>query len=311
MIIQEHQLIELFDQRDGAIAMHAFWILHKAIIPRINNRTLTAFPSKKKISQDSGLSGNTIQKALEYLEQKKIIKIERQYDPKTKINKVNIYSIDTDLLKTVGNLKSAPSQPEAEGGVGHDVTHGGSPGEGGVGHDVSTNLQDNINLYMNFNFLNFIQEKIKSQEIQDLYLKFIQKQKDKSKNRIEKDLDELNKIFLVNQSIQDITKFLEVVLSKGWSILDADKYRLSSNTSKQSCNLNYNTKKEYKDIDYSTSSDARLCVQNSDYGTGEGQLVQISNKTREETKNMSIKDIKEYYKKKIIKNRIIGTFQPY
>ena len=154
MIIQEHQLIQMFEpQENNKTAIYAFWVLHKAIIPHINNESLTAFPGRKLIAKVCKLSLSTVDKCLEYLEGQKIIKIKKRYDEKTKIHKSNIYSIETDLLKTVGKLKSReveeempePSQPSKQGVV-NPVNKGSLSSRQGVVYPVDTNLQEEINL---------------------------------------------------------------------------------------------------------------------------------------------------------------------
>jgi hypothetical protein len=155
MIIHDYKLIELFNSTDGALAMQSYWVLNKAIVPYINNGTLTAFPSVATICKKSGLSKPTVLKALEYLEEKKIIKIERRYDPLKNQHKSNVYSIETDLLKTVGNLKSKPTEELVGGsqrdllGVVNEIDKGSQRDLLGVVNEIDTNLQENINLQEN------------------------------------------------------------------------------------------------------------------------------------------------------------------
>jgi DNA-binding transcriptional regulator YhcF (GntR family) len=62
-----------------------------------------SFPSLKTIQKDTNLSKPTVLKALAYLEQIGVIKVKR--GKKDGVNQVNVYSITTPLIKTIGDLK--------------------------------------------------------------------------------------------------------------------------------------------------------------------------------------------------------------
>lgn len=161
MIIQEYKLIQLFEPKESGdkTAMHAFWVLHKGIIPHINNKSGEAFPGRKRLSTICKLSLPTIDLALDYLAEKKIINIKKTFDKVTKIHKTNRYSIDTCLIKTVSNLKVNESEESIEGVV-NPVDQGSQPSLLGVVNPVDTNLQDEINLQDELTNQNFSTENL-------------------------------------------------------------------------------------------------------------------------------------------------------
>ena len=169
MIIQENSLRDKFKTGDqDKTAINAFFILHMAIIPRVSNSSSQCFPSRKTIRIDieKKLSLPSIDSALAYLAKQGIITIEKRKN-KNGGDTSNLYTINTDLIKTVGNLKSKGQEVDEESdeeevsNLTPPINSIDTPSQPSL-HPLSTpltppvnpvytNLQDTVNLQVPFN----------------------------------------------------------------------------------------------------------------------------------------------------------------
>jgi hypothetical protein len=135
MIILKH---EVFDKIKDP---YTFFVLTGSIAKRASfDNKQGCFPSIQTICEDTGFSKNRVLKSLRDLESLGLLVIEKTKSSKNEFQS-NQYSLTTDLIKVVGDLK-------IQSGVVHQMNNGSSPNEQpsspneqGVVHQKDSNLK--------------------------------------------------------------------------------------------------------------------------------------------------------------------------
>lgn len=99
MIILQPKIFDLVKDSN------AFYVLMASITKRASNLDKSCFPSIKTMANDTGFSENTVVKALKYLKEIGIIKVEARFTENGRQTS-NWYVINTDLIMVAGALKT-------------------------------------------------------------------------------------------------------------------------------------------------------------------------------------------------------------